>query len=279
MNNFKVCLTHDVDRVKKSYQYISHDLIKLNISNMKSIFIKENPYWCFDKIMKIEDKYNVRSTFFFLQESLPFRFYSPKNWEISLGKYKFSYPNVSNIIKSLDYNGWEIELHGSYNSYIDFELLSREKEILEMVLAKPIIGIRQHYLNLDIPYTWKLQKEAGFLYDSSFGLKNNVGFPKGKYFPFVDDESGMFIIPLTLMDGYLFQISDSIEDAWKICLKIIDEAEKNNAVLTVLWHQRVFNEKEFPGYMYIYEKILQECKTRGAKFKLCMDLINEKAQV
>lgn len=273
MRNFTVCLTHDVDRVTKSYHYITHDLINLRLTNIKTIFLKEQPYWCFDEIMKIEDKYGVRSTFFFLQESMPFKFYSPKNWKISLGKYKFFDPNISTIIKRLDSNGWEIGLHGSYNSYNDLELLKKEKNSLENVLGKSVIGIRQHYLNLDIPYTWKLQKKAGFLYDSSFGVKNNVGFPKGKYFPFIDSESGMLIIPLTVMDGYLFKISNSIDHAWKICLRIIDEAEKNRAVLTILWHQRVFNEREFPGYSFIYKKIIQECKRRNAEFKLCKDLL------
>jgi len=36
--------------------------------------------------------------------------------------------------------------------------------------------------------------------------------------------------------------------------------------LSILWHQRVFNEKEFPGYLEIYEKIIQECKKRNAWF-------------
>ena len=151
MSGLTVCLTHDVDRVCKTYQYITHDLLHLKFTKLGSIFSKENPYWAFKKIMSIENEYQVKSTFFFLEESLPFKFFSPKNWKLSLGKYKFSTPPVYNIIKELDANGWEIGLHGSYNSFRDYSLLSREKNNLEKVLAKPVVGIRQHYLNLDIP--------------------------------------------------------------------------------------------------------------------------------
>ena len=74
----KIALTHDVDRVVKTYQYITHPLKKLLNGNLnefsyqlKSILIK-NPYWCFPEIIKIENEYNVKSTFFFLHESIPF---------------------------------------------------------------------------------------------------------------------------------------------------------------------------------------------------------------
>ena len=54
---FAVCLSHDVDRVKKTYQYLSdlvtnriYDKNKL-VNYLKSIFDKE-AYWNFYKIMK-----------------------------------------------------------------------------------------------------------------------------------------------------------------------------------------------------------------------------------
>jgi peptidoglycan/xylan/chitin deacetylase (PgdA/CDA1 family) len=275
MSGLTVCLTHDVDRVYKSYQYISHDLVQLKVKNLVKLFSKNNPYWVFDEIMLLEEKYNVKSTFFFLEENITFNIFSPENWKLSLGKYKFTDPKIKKIIQQLDNEGWEIGLHGSYESYQNSDLLKKEKKALEKALGKPVQGIRQHYLNLDIPNTWIIQKEVGFHYDASLGKKNQVGFPDNLYYPFINKESDMLIIPLALMDGYLFSGKISFENAWSKCLNIINEAEVNKAVMVVLWHQRVFNEYEFPGYKDLYEKIILECQQRDAEFLLCRDLLKE----
>ena len=129
----KVALSHDVDRVKKSYQYFTSSLkksIRFDITGLqyelKSFFGRE-PYWNFDKIINIEEKYSVKSTFFFLDESIEFKLFNIKNWKLSLGRYSIENPEIISIIKQLDKNGWEIGLHGSYNSYKDFGLLKSEK--------------------------------------------------------------------------------------------------------------------------------------------------------
>jgi hypothetical protein len=56
---FAVCLTHDVDRVKKSYQYLTNFAKTLRSYHLLSFFLKEEPYWHFEKIMKIEEKYEI----------------------------------------------------------------------------------------------------------------------------------------------------------------------------------------------------------------------------
>ena len=58
----------------------------------------------------------------------------------------------------------------------------------------------------------------------------------------------------------------NFEDAWEECLNIISEAEKDNSLLSILWHQRVFYEKDFPNYTKLYESIIKECIRRKAWF-------------
>ena len=275
---FTVCLTHDVDRVYKSYQYLTHDLRFMRVSKLRHFFKNRNPYWQFEKIMEIENILRVRSTFFFLQESMSFPLFAPVHWSKALGKYSFTDYPVSKIIKTLDSNGWEIALHGSYFSYKSLELLRKEKAALENVLKKPVYGIRQHYLNLEIPQTWLRQKTAGFLYDASYGLIRNIGFREHTYHPFWAHESDLLIIPLTLMDGYLFKIARDLSHAWDLCQNLIEEASKHKALLTVLWHQRVFNEAEFPGYSTLYKKFLCECQRCGAKFARCCDVLDQESE-
>jgi len=268
---FAVCLTHDVDRVRKTYQYFTK-ISKGNLRQMRRLFEFGNPYWGFPKIMSIEDKFEVRSTFFFLQESKKINLLRPKEWALSIGKYKFSDKEVSKIIQVLNRNGWEIGLHGSYESYKHEDLLREEKKEIEQVLGAEVIGIRQHYLQLEIPKTWRIQQKVGFLYDASFGYRDRIGFRDERILPFYPFDNSFLEIPLALMDGALFSNYSSEDVIWSKCLNLIKTAESQKGLLTVLWHQRVFNEDEFPGWGTVYTKILKECMERGAYFGTCKDI-------
>ncbi len=270
---FAVCLTHDVDRIRKTYQYITQ-VKKANYLQVRQLFKFRNPYWGFPAIMRIEDKFGVRSTFFFMQESKKISLLRPKQWVLSAGKYKFDDKKVCKIIQLLHRNGWEIGLHGSYDSYKNENSLREEKKELEDVLGAEVIGIRQHYLNLEIPKTWRIQQRVGFLYDASFGFRDRVGFRDERYLPFHPFDDSFLEIPLIIMDSALFLNYDSEDVIWKECLSLIEKVEKQKGLLTVLWHQRVFNEREFPGWSVVYEKIIKECKRRNAYFGTCKDIFN-----
>ena len=93
---FAVCLTHDVDRVKKTYQYITHFVKTKDFYHIKSFFTRQHdPYWNFEKIMQNEEKYGVRSTFFFLNGSKQFSVLRPDEWKVSLGRYNFNEKKLS----------------------------------------------------------------------------------------------------------------------------------------------------------------------------------------
>ena len=269
--SFGVCLTHDVDRVRKTYQYITKGG-KSNHRRIRRLSDFKNPYWCFPIIMEIEEKFDVKSTFFFLQESKKINLLKPKKWALSVGKYRFNNRKVSEIIKTLHRNGWEIGLHGSYESSCREELLREEKEALEHVLGLEVTGIRQHYLNIKIPHTWRIQHKAGFLYDASFGFRDRIGFRDERYLPFSPLENMFLEIPLNLMDGALFSNTSDEDLIWKECICLIETAERKKGLLTVLWHQRVFNEEEFPGWSNVYVRIIKECIERNAYFGTCKEI-------
>jgi len=271
---FAVWLTHDVDRVKKEWFHLLYYFYKQKrFYHLISKFRKKEPYWNFETIMDIERKYNVKSTFFFLNESIKFNLLKPKEWKLALGRYNIHDKKIQEIIRRLDQEGWEIGVHSSCNSYRDKNLLQKEKTELENILGKKIYGVRQHYLNLDIPFTWKIQKEVGFKYDASFGFSRKVGFREGKYLPFSPFNDEFTVVPLAIMDSCLFENTKDIDEAWRKCLEMINLAETREGLLSILWHNRVFDKGEFPGYAEIYEKIIAACKKRGAWFGKGSDIM------
>jgi len=265
----KVALSHDVDRIKKHYQYFTYPLkamlkgdIKAALYHYASCF-KPEPYWNFPDIKKIEDDFGVRSTFFILDETLPFKLFDKKNWQLSLGRYKISNKKLQEEVKILDKNGWEIGVHGSYLSYQNEALLRKEKRNIENIVGHEIIGSRQHYLNWD-ENTWNIQRACGFKYDSTWGLTDGIGFKENKTLPFKPFGDNFIEIPLVVMDIPFMALPRN--NRWDKLSKIIDEIEERNGIFVVNWHQRVYKEKEFPGYRFAYERIIKICKERNAEF-------------
>lgn len=274
---FALCLTHDVDRVDKFWWHCAYYFAKTGRAyHLKSLLTKgkERPYWNFEKIMDIEEKHGVRSTFFFINETKKLEILKFNTFKLALGNYDLNSPRIKKIIKKLDDCEWEIGVHGSYDSYNNKELLAWEKRELEVLIGKPVVGIRQHYLRLEIPETWKIQQEVGFKYDASFGFRDRVEFRDGKFLPFKPIGGDFVAIPLAIMDGPLFAFSTNLQDAWFKCEKMINLAEKTGAILTVLWHNNRFNDYEYPGQMKIYERIIEESKKRDAWIGNCREVYN-----
>jgi len=265
---FFVCLSHDVDRVAKTFQYATHFLRNLKTGNLRAAryqvksLAERAHYWQFEKIMEIEDKLGLRSTFYFLNETYPFHPWKLRSWRLALGYYDMLDPSIQRVIRDLDGHGWEIGLHGSYLSFRDVNLLKKEKAALESIVGHRVLGIRQHYLNLDHD-TWARQAEAGFLYDASFGFTDDIGFKDNRFQPFMPLPSQRFyVMPLAIMDGCVIRRKNPLADA----LRVIDLAKDQGACLVLNWHQERFNEREFPGWLDLYVQLIKECRARNAEF-------------
>jgi peptidoglycan/xylan/chitin deacetylase (PgdA/CDA1 family) len=226
----------------------------------------DDPYWNFERIMPLEEDVGVRSTFFFLSEREKASVLKPRSMMLFRGRYDIDGARIKQTIRDLHAGGWEIGVHGSYKSYQNEELLRSEKEQLESIVGKPIRGVRQHYLNLEVPETWHHQAQAGFSYDSSLGYSDRIGFRWGAVHPFYPKDPLTHIkipvlqIPLAIMDAPLMHMPDP----WQAALSLIDRVEKEHGVLTINWHQRVFNPWEYREWQDMYVRIVKECQRRGA---------------
>jgi len=254
---FALCLTHDIDRVRltlKNRLYTSMKLAtKLKFRKSRDRFFeRENPCRSFKKIIDIEKKYNATSSFYFIA--------SDKN----IGGSLYELSDFEDEINFIINNGSEVGLHGGYYSYNNFNEIKKEKEKLEKVTGKRILGYRNHYLRFKIPNTWILLSRAGFKYDSTLGYSNSVGFRNGMCFPFKpfnlhdDKEIDIIEIPLAIMDSAMFyNMRLTLDKSWQISKKIIDNVINTGGVVTILWHNDTFDDVYRKGWGQLYETILK----------------------
>lgn len=264
-----VCLTHDIDRIDKSYQYVTKPLRALKSGNIR-LFLKliwsaltvRRPYWGFDVLMRIEEMYGVKSTCFFLNESIKPQLRKPSSWKLAFGRYNIHDKRIVGIIRQLDAKGWEIGVHGSFRSNSDVELLRQEKKTLEEIVGHEVIGIRQHYLNF-AEHTFEIHDKCGFKYDSTWGLTKGVGFKEGRVKPFFPIEGSDYCeIPMIIMDSPFAETPDR----WEQFEQIANEIDRNNAYLVINYHNNYFSDSDYQGYDKDYVRMIEIMKGRGAKF-------------
>jgi len=270
---FAAFISHDVDRVRKwTYKRIGYELVRALpipgrvIKVVRSAAGSEDPYWNFGRIMAAEEDFGVRSTFFF-----------------GTGRYRRRDPSyelsqVEDVLRKLLEGGWEVGLHASIGSYRDARKLKEEKEKLEAVVGK-VCGVRQHFLRLAVPETWRVQEDAGFLYDATLGYSHREGFRAGTSLPFFPydperkDKLNVLAIPLTVMDTTFttFRKYD-LSRATDVTKELLREVEGSGGAFSVLVHQSSLDEDEFPYVRTLYLEILKEVKERGAYVARGMDI-------
>ncbi|MBI2541586.1 polysaccharide deacetylase family protein [Candidatus Woesearchaeota archaeon] len=267
-----VSLTHDVDVLYK-YSFIgclvetkkaAILLLGLNIKKAFSVLAdmamfliaNKKPYWQMLNVAEFEQKYGFKSTFYICGKR---RHRLDPNYDAGSKEIK-------DAVRKLHSMGFEIGVHGSYTSYLDFKKLSEEKEILEESLGGKISGNRQHFGRFEVPYTWRIHDKL-FYYDSTAGYINMSGFRASICFPFKaydaleNKKLNLLEIPFTTSDGTLFgPMNLGKEDAWQDTKNLMDEVKKNNGVVVLDWHQRTIYEKDYPGYWEVYINAVEYAK-------------------
>jgi peptidoglycan/xylan/chitin deacetylase (PgdA/CDA1 family) len=185
---------------------------------------------------------------------------------------------VAEIARALADDGFDVGLHGSYNSALAPGLLARERAALEAAAGVEVTTTRQHFLHWEITTTPRLQAAAGLRADSTLGFNRNVGYRAGTSLPFRhhDVASGETLdlvqLPLYLHDGALLR-PDALEldvaSAAEAVRRLIDRAEELGAVATVVFHP---NNLARDDYLELYTTTLDYGLERGAWFASVRDL-------
>ena len=276
--NYKsvVILSHDVDeperyavlRTLKNIDHLSNKSktflywIRLRKIIRKKIFGGEKSYWNFEKIIDEESKYGFCSTFFFSAKS---RFEKSANFSFD-NSYEIEVNEFRELFELLNSKGFEIGLHSSYNAEKNTTFFEEEKNKLEQLSKRKIIGNRHHFWKLgeDSDSTLVAHSNAGFKYDSSTAFNDSPGYRRGVALPYnaFDQKTSVSLstlqIPNFLMDTNLVDGENETKILERAEL-IISELKKANGVGSINWHVRMSypSDKSLSKYGRIYLKILK----------------------
>ncbi len=299
---FTVCLTHDVDYIRKTSSlrlkrfgfYLLNGLFHMKVLNLKAMYsdiiksfnflLSPSDYWQFENIRDMEKTYNYVSTFYFyagtnkgnITDRIMQFFFDP-------GYKVASNIRLKNNIRELVQAGWEVGLHGSSKSYDSLELLRKEKIRLESISGHPVKTTRQHWLHFSLRDTWRIQEDTGIGGDTTLGYNDCLGFRSGianAYHPYdiINHQKHQIIeVPMVLMDGTLFDhCMMNKEEARQKSLAILEEVKKFHGCVAINWHQRTASS-DYKWY-WLYEELLnwvQENGGRGIPLDECVENLSK----
>jgi hypothetical protein len=175
---------------------------------------------------------------------------------------------IGDVMRALRDEGFDVGLHGSYESARAPGVLARERAILEGVLETPITTTRQHFLHWDVRWTPRLQEEAGLRADSSLGYNRNVGFRAGTSLPFrqfdvaADRPLDLVQVPLVVQDAALLgPIAAANGDPRRTIASLVDEVAEVGGAITLVFHPDKLTR---PNWLALYEWTLERAQESGA---------------
>lgn len=201
--------------------------------------VDRDPFHTFDTLMAASERNGLRSTFYVLAGNEP-------------GDHDFRYrsddPLMVRLLADIHDRGHEIGLHGSYASFRSADRIAFEFEALRRAcrlagFEQPAWGVRQHYLRLALPDTWRHHEAAGLEHDSTLGFAEAEGFRAGtgREFPIFDLAAGRALRlrerPLLVMDTTLFVYRRlDVAGATRRACAVVDAARRHGTDAVTLYH-------------------------------------------
>lgn len=250
-----IFLSHDIDHAFGALRQNAPYLLKKGkigalLQAMFNHYLRVPDQLLLNKIMDIEDAYDVRSVFFWMVNS------GKGSRKIYNADYSIDDARVRKMQQTIQQRGWVNGLHKS----VSRDTYSGEFDRLGAV-AKRIN--RNHYLLTELPGTFEHLQDAGVQLDATFGFpevmgfRNSYGLPikpfdvkRKKAYDFVE-------VPLHIMDTTLrYYQNCSSKQATNHILEFLSK-HTDNAVISILWHNNYFFEAAEPGWVDAYKEVLQ----------------------
>ena len=155
-------------------------------------------------------------------------------------------------------------LHSSYRSAGRIRTLKTEAERYSAITGHPPVKVRQHWLLLNMPDTYRDFREAGMTHDYTMGYHDEPGFRAGiaRPFPFYDlateRATTLTVVPFQVMDVTLRQYLHLQPEAALEVVRTLIAATRNAGGLFVsIWHNTSLNEGNgWEGWRHVFEEML-----------------------
>jgi hypothetical protein len=190
--------------------------------------------------------------------------------------YDFRHPEIVNAMHKAIERGCEVGLHASINARRVDGRIAEERALLENVLnGHRVEGVRHHYwcLGRENPEeTLNLDAEAGFLYDSSFGLSDTPGFRRGMIWPFSPferqrgQEIPLLEVPPTLMDGAIFYRNVTSQEGRRQIEAHVDQVKSAGGAVVFDWHLEQLNPARLHGAGAVFAEVLGDLAGDSAAY-------------
>ena len=223
--------------------------------------IMQNPRWMnMGQMMDINDEYDLKSTFFWIANNRPTKV---GNRMLNNGDYQISNSKTQAIIDKISERGFHQGLHKSVND----QSFSEELEMLPYSAKSN----RNHYLKLNIPHHFSQLDKSDVEIDFSlgfaeeFGLRNNYALPVRPFDVSRDKQCKALYVPLMVMDTTNWSYRKQDLKGLKSNLLDLMEKHKEDAIISVLWHNKYFTDMKFSGYLEVYRAMLDFCRNSGIR--------------
>jgi len=177
---------------------------------------------------------------------------------------------VSELIRAIADDGFDVGLHGSYYSAVHPGVLAAERDRFESATGIMPTTTRQHFLHWDIARTPQLQNSAGFTADATLGFNRTVGFRASTALPFrqfdvtADEALPLLEVPLVVEDSALLgPIAErgGSDHARERVQELVDVTRDVGGAMTFLFHpDKLLN----PDWLELYEWSLRYLAESGA---------------
>ncbi len=262
-------LSHDVDRIETYSLYNTINSVKQvllqankkNFTSAKKHIIeyfrfqnRDNSLWDFPLLRKIEQEFNLKSTYYFLN----------KGKLHQDAYYSLTSPQILALINTIQADQNEIGLHLTIAGNQDESIVAQNLEKLNKLIKEKIVGTRSHWLRFEARTTPDILEKLGIIYDSSIGHYSHEGFRSGtclpyKLFSFSQNRIlNIWELPLIYMDCMILDYQDISErEALNKLSALLQEVIKFKGIYSVLWHNGNFaNPHPYNRYKF-YRNIIK----------------------
>ncbi len=267
---FGMVVTHDIDIARRSLAGSARLMVNRALpggsaalldSVKSALKLTSNPYDAIGKWVDLETELGVKSTFFV--------FAGDRRHPLDP---KYNLPMLTAAFEKIRSRDFEIALHSSIESFSG-NGLSEAKALLEQSANTELRGLRPHYLSSFFPQYWSAAAESGFAYSSALGFDQDIGYCDGidlPFYPFdtVNNASiPLLEIPIAIMDcGLIGDMSAHSGQVFERAMRLIDGAAATSGLIVLDWHQRTFYNRDYPGWIDLFTKIVRYARGKGASF-------------